>query len=278
MTRSFDILGSPDQPESPVVISVPHAGRDYPFALRANLRVPAEMLAVLEDRHIDAVALAARGAETLFVQRVGRAWIDLNRAEHERDSGIDDGAPAGHPSPKVRGGLGIVPRRTARTGELWQRRFPAEEIAARIAADHRPYHAALSHALERARARFGRAVLLDLHSMPPIPGSGARFVTGDRFGRACGVRFIRRAEAVIARAGLHCVRNAPYAGGHILERHGNPAAHIHAIQLELDRSLYLDHAMDQPGAGVEPMAALIRAMIDALAEEALDNPGTLAAE
>lgn len=277
MPNSFDILG-PDQPESPVVISVPHGGRDYPLALRANLRVPVEVLTTLEDRHIDAVARAARGRETMFIQRIGRAWIDLNRAEHERDPRIDEGASEGQPTAKVRGGLGLVPRRTARAGELWRQRFSAEDIAARIATDHRPYHVALGEALAHARQKFGCAVLLDLHSMPPIMDGSARIITGDRFGRASAVRFVRRVEATIAGAGLRHARNAPYAGAHILDRHGKPAGHIHAIQLELDRSLYLDPLLDQPGPGFAAMVSLVRAAIDALADEALDRPDTLAAE
>ncbi|WEK41985.1 MAG: N-formylglutamate amidohydrolase [Candidatus Sphingomonas colombiensis] len=277
MTSSFDLLGA-ETPESPVVISVPHAGREYPLALRANLRVPVELLASLEDRHVDTVALAARGRETLIIQRLGRAWIDLNRAEHERDPAVDEGAPGGHPSVKVRGGLGIVPRRTGRVSDIWRRRFSGDEIAARIAADHRPYHAALKEALERAHARFGCAVLLDLHSMPPITEGNARIVTGDRFGQSCSVRYMRRVEAVVAAAGLRHIRNTPYPGGHILDRHGKPATHIHAIQLELDRSLYLDRAFDKPGAGFDMTVSLVRATIDALADEALDTPTALAAE
>ncbi|MBS0283709.1 MAG: N-formylglutamate amidohydrolase [Proteobacteria bacterium] len=277
MTRSFDILG-PEIPESPVVLSVPHGGREYPLALRANLRVPTELLASLEDRHVDTIALAARGCETLIVQRLGRAWIDLNRGEHERDPAVDDSAADRPPTAKVRGGLGIVPRRTGRTGELWRRRFSGAEIVARIAADHRPYHAALADLLERTRARFGCAVLLDLHSMPPIAGSEARIVTGDRFGRSCATRFVRRAEMEAEAAGLRHIRNTPYAGGHILERHGNPAAQVHAIQLELDRSLYLDRLLDQPGTGFDMTVALVRATIDALADEALALPSALAAE
>lgn len=277
MTRSFDIVG-PEIPESPVVISVPHAGRDYPLSLRANLRVPSELLATLEDRHVDAIALAASAGETLLIQRLGRAWIDLNRAEHERDPGVDEGAPPGAPSTKVRGGLGIVPRRTARAGELWRRRFPGEEIAARILADHRPYHAALRETLRLARDRFGCAVLLDLHSMPPIPQGNARIVTGDRFGRSSSVRFVRRVESVVSTEGLRYSRNVPYAGGHILERHGNPATHIHAIQLELDRSLYLDSTFDKPGANFDAIVRLVRGIIDALSDEACDSAPALAAE
>ncbi len=261
-----------------MVISVPHAGRDYPLSLRANLRVPSELLATLEDRHVDAIALAASAGETLLIQRLGRAWIDLNRAEHERDPGVDEGAPPGAPSTKVRGGLGIVPRRTARAGELWRRRFPGEEIAARILADHRPYHAALRETLRLARDRFGCAVLLDLHSMPPILQGNARIVTGDRFGRSSSVRFVRRVESVVSTEGLRYSRNVPYAGGHILERHGNPATHIHAIQLELDRSLYLDSTFDKPGANFDAIVRLVRGIIDALTDEACDSAPALAAE
>ena len=278
----FDRHGPPE-PTGPVVLSVPHAGRDYPLALRAALRVPAVQLVVLEDRHVDRVALAARIGETVFVQQRARAWIDLNRAEHERDPRVDDGAAAGGQplqSAKLRSGLGLVPRRAARSGDLWCRRFAADEIAARIRCDHRPYHAALAQALAAARARFGIAVLLDLHSMPPL-GEGndaTRLVFGDRFGRSAGARFVARLEGEAEAAGLRHALNSPYAGGHVLERHGAPGAGIHAVQIEICRSLYLDGALDQPGPGLARTAALLRRMIDAIEDEALAQPGALAAE
>ncbi len=281
-TPPFDRHG-PSEPTSPVVLSVPHAGRDYPLALRAALRVPAGRLVALEDRHVDRVALAARIGETLFVQQRARAWIDLNRAEHERDPRVDDGAhPTSAPlqSAKLRSGLGLVPRRAAQSGDLWRRRFAADEIAARIRCDHRPYHAAVAQALAAARARFGIAVLLDLHSMPPL-GQGAdttRLVFGDRFGKSAGARFVARLEGEAEAAGLRHALNSPYSGGHVLERHGAPDAGIHAVQIELCRSLYLDEALDQPGLGLARTAALLRRMIDALADEALAQPGALAAE
>lgn len=277
MQSTFDMVG-PQPPASPVVLSVPHAGRDYPAGLEEVARVPLSALRALEDRFVDAVMLAARRDETAIVQRTARAWIDLNRAEHDRDPRLDDGAPAGHLSAKVRSGLGLVPRRTSAAGELWRRRLGGDEVAARIASAHRPYHAALGAALRAAHARFGVAVLLDIHSMPPIAGSRTRIVIGDRFGRSAGERFVRRIEAVAA-AGLHKASlNVPYAGGHILERHGDPRRHIHAIQLELDRSLYLDERFDRPGPGFNRVVALVRGMIDALEEEALDQPSALAAE
>lgn len=270
----------PDIPVSPVVLSVPHAGRDYPLALRAALRVPLAALLPLEDRHVDALAVAARQSETLFVAGRARAWIDLNRAEHERDPRLDDGAMhSGQPqSAKLRSGLGLVPRRVGNSGDIWRHRLSGEEVAARIRADHRPYHQALGEALAAARARFGVAVLLDIHSMPPLgaAASAPRIVLGDRFGRSAGARLVGRLEGVARVHGLASATNAPYSGGHVLDRHGDPPGGVHAIQLEFDRTLYLDAKLDQPGPGLAQAVQALRAMIDALADEAL--PGAIAAE
>ena len=269
MTRSFDMIGDLE-PVSPVVLSVPHAGRDYPPEMHMALRAPLASLAALEDRYVDTVALAARRDETLLLQRRPRAGSDPNRAEHERDPLLDAGAcRASSSSAKVRAGIGLVPRRTAAAGELWRCRLSAADVEARIAADHRPYHDALARLLEAARARFGCAVLLDVHSMPPIAGGRARVVIGDRFGRAAAGRFVARVEEALGREGLHHALNTPYAGGHILERHAIPQHGVHAIQLEIDRGLYLDRRLDQPGSGMAATARMLRAVIDALAEQAL---------
>lgn len=280
MTEATFVRHGPAEPLSPVILSVPHAGRDYPEALRGAIRVPLVALRALEDRHADAIALAARRDETLFVATRARAWIDLNRAEHERDPRLDDGAwPHGAPlSAKIRSGLGLVPRRAGSAGDIWQRRLTADEVQQRIHADHRPWHAAIEAALTAARVRFGVAVLLDVHSMPSLgaPGIAARLVPGDRFGKSAAARFLGRIEGVARAHGVRTAANTPYSGGHILERHGNPRRGIHAIQLEFDRSLYLDSMLDQPGPGLEAAVRLLRDIIDAVADEAL--PGAIAAE
>jgi len=280
VTDATFVRHGPAEPLSPVILSVPHAGRDYPEALRSAIRVPLAALRGLEDRHADAIALAARREETLFVATRARAWIDLNRAEHERDPRLDDGAwPHGAPlSTKVRSGLGLVPRRAGSAGDFWQRRLSADEVQQRIHADHHPWHAAIEAALAAAHMRFGIAVLLDIHSMPPLgnPATAARLVPGDRFGKAAAARFLGRIEGVARAHGVRTAANTPYSGGHILERHGNPRRGIHAIQLEFDRSLYLDSMLDQPGPGMDKAVRLLRDIIDAVADEAL--PGAIAAE
>ncbi|WP_230632388.1 N-formylglutamate amidohydrolase [Sphingomonas sp. Leaf37] len=274
MDASFERIGGqePDgTPLSPVVLSVPHAGRDYPLALRTALRVPEAALVVLEDRYVDHVAQGARSIETMLVQHRARAWIDLNRSETERDARVDEGARA-HSQPtasaKLRSGLGLVPRRAGAAGDLWRRRFTGAEVAARIVEDYRPYHEALAMTLAAARDRFGIAVLLDIHSMPAV-GPHARIVLGDRFGQASAGRFVTRLEAAAAQTGVRTALNTPYAGGHILERQGAPSRNIHAIQIEIDRTLYLDPMLDRPGTGMAQTIATLRTMIDAVTDEAM---------
>ena len=279
MDASFERIGGPaadDAPASPVIVSVPHAGRDYPLALRHALRLPESALTVLEDRYIDLVAQDARTEETMLVQRRPRAWIDLNRSEAERDPKVDEGVRPqmqAAPSAKVRSGLGLVPRRAGAAGDLWRRRFTAAEVAVRIAQDHRPYHEALAALLEAARARFGIAVLVDVHSMPPI-GAHAQVVIGDRFGQSAGSRFVQRLEMEATLLGVRAALNTPYAGGYILERHAAPARNIHAVQVEIDRALYLDHALDRPGPGMARTITMLQRMLAAMADEALGGGGT----
>lgn len=278
-SSSFDRLG-PAVPAHPVILSVPHGGRAYPQALLDNLRVPAGQLQALEDRCIDAVAQVARGDCVTLIARRPRAWIDLNRAETDRDPGIELGLSrhaVANASAKVRAGLGLVPRRVGTSGDLWASRWPLGEIDARIRNDHRPYHHALADAIDAAQRRFGIAILLDLHSMPPLTGEApARIVIGDRFGKTAHPRFVAAIEREVRGHGHRLALNAPYAGGHILDRHAAPKAGIHAIQLELDRSLYLDAALDQPGSGLAATVDLVRAVIAALADEAC--PRAIAAE
>lgn len=217
----------------------------------------------------------------MLIQRAPRAWIDLNRGEDERDPRVDEGAPRvsrHNESAKVRSGLGLVPRRAGSAGEIWSRRFTDAEITSRIAVSHRPYHDALAALLIAARRRWGIAVLLDLHSMPPLGPNAARIVIGDLFGRAASGQFVARLQAEAARARIRTALNAPYAGGHVLRRHGAPSEGIHAIQIELDRGLYLDPALDRPGPGVADTADLVRRMAAALADEAMSGSFPVAAE
>lgn len=271
----FERLG-PAIPNSPVVLAVPHAGRIYPPALIEAAAISRAGLESLEDRYADALVgeAVARGA-TAFVARHARAWIDLNRDEREIDPHMIEPAQPRGPlssSSRVRGGLGLIPRRLPGGGEILNRRLSPTEVEARIRSDHRPWHAALERALLAARARFGIALLVDCHSMPPLSGAQGhppRVVIGDRHGRSAATRFVNCAMDVAARAGLHATRNSPYSGAYTLERHGRPGLGIHAMQVEIDRTLYLTSGLRQLGPKSPRIAALIAELADAVATEAL---------
>ena len=278
----FRRLG-PARPGSPVVLSVPHAGRAYSDGLLAEARLSRARLESLEDRLVDRLVWRAveDGAAALIADSP-RAEIDLNRDERELDPAMVLPRPPADStleSPRTRGGLGLIPARIAGSGAIWRQRIAAAEVTRRIERIHRPYHQAIAAELNAARARFGVAILLDCHSMPPRgTGGDAPVVLGDRHGGSMAEALVAAAEGAARGAGFRVARNAPYAGGHITERHGRPQRGIHALQLELDRSLYLAPDLRTTGPGFDRVSRLIAAIAAALAAAALEPPEAIAAE
>jgi N-formylglutamate amidohydrolase len=278
----FRRLG-PARPASPVVLSVPHAGRAYSDALLASARLSRARLESLEDRLVDRLVWRAveAGAAALIADSP-RAEIDLNRDERELDPAMVLPRPpvdSTMDSPRTRGGLGLIPARIAGSGAIWRQRIAAAEVARRVERIYRPYHSAIEAELEAAKARFGVAVLLDCHSMPPRgSGGGPPVVLGDRHGGSMAEALVSAAESAVRAQGFEVARNAPYAGGHITDRHGRPRRGVHALQLELDRSLYLGPDLRASGPGFDRTARLIAAVAEALAAAALAPPEAIAAE
>lgn len=207
-----------------------------------------------------------------------RAAIDCNRAEDELDPAVIRLAPGeAHDGWRVRAGLGLVPGRT-QAGELWRRRIGPAELAARLNQVHRPYHALLARELQRLRRRHGEVLLLDCHSMPWRAGQ-AELVLGDRHGSSAAPFVTDLARRAAEAAGFRSAVNDPYAGGHIVAAHGRPAEGIHALQVELDRRSYLDHAGLVPSQGFDRCAGLIEALARALGTALLERQSPpLAAE
>lgn len=270
---AFTVLG-PRSPQSPVLIAVPHAGRNYPADVVAQARVPMERLRALEDRFADRlVEQAVTQGATAIVAHTARAVIDLNRDPREIDPAMIEGGPGADAlllTGKVRAGLGLFPRRLPACGELWRGRISMDTAAERIGSSHTPYHRAISERLEDIRAIFGVAMLIDCHSMPPLPvrqaGGPVRIVVGDRFGAGASAAVVDIVMAVIEGEGLRAARNHPYAGGYTIERHGRPRRRIHAIQIEYDRSLYLDAALDAPTASIDDCGRLLARIAAQLGE------------
>jgi N-formylglutamate amidohydrolase len=275
----------------PVLLSVPHAGRNYPAELVANLRVPPADLLRLEDRYADRLVQSALSAGfATIIAHSPRGWIDLNRAEDDIDLGMFrqlDPPLTANPSAKTRGGLGLVPRRLQGCGELWRHPWRGEDVKSRITQVHRPFHEQVATILAAMRDRFGIAILLDVHSMPPIPPRAMavrdvavipQIVVGDRFGRSAASIFAELVLAHVRSKSHESALNNPYPGDFILSRHGQPHRGIHAIQLEVDRSLYLDSVLRDPGEGLGATARMVQDIAALLADEAMGSAFAQAAE
>lgn len=274
----------PETIACPVILSVPHAGRGYSDALLKASRLPRSKLELLEDRYVDRLIWrAVADGATAFIAQAPRAEIDLNRDERELDPAMVIPAPAPKsvlPSERTRGGLGLIPSRIAGAGSIWLHRMTGAELSRRIQEIHGPYHRAIEEALREARARFGVAILLDCHSMPPKTGpiGSAAVVFGDRHGTSIHSEYVDTAVAAARRAGFTTACNTPYAGGYITARHGRPDEGVHALQLEVDRSLYLDADLRSPSPGFDKVAGLIASIVAALTDKALEPPNAIAAE
>lgn len=270
---------TPARGELPVLLSVPHSGRDYPDWLLAMSSAGRTSLKALEDPFVDRLIWRAqqRGCSAV-VARAPRAALDCNRAEDEVDPSVIDGARRGRVTARARGGLGIVPARTQQHGYLWRRAISQAQLEERIEQVHRPYHRAIERELGVLLERFGCALLLDCHSMPPPPAGVPPVIFGDCRGRTADEWLSREALAIAQGCGFHARLNDPFAGGHVIERHARPAGGVHALQIELDRRCYLDEALNRPGAGFDKAALLIETLAVELGEALLGQQYATAAE
>lgn len=275
-TFAFAASGQPDR--LPVLLSVPHAGRAYSPALLSAARVGASALAVLEDPLVDKlISRTVAAGATAVIAQAPRAEIDLNRSLDDLDPAMISPPLSARPiSRRAGSGLGLIPSRLAGHGAIWRGCLAASEAERRIAEVYHPYHRAIAERLVALRSEFGVAVLIDCHSMPAGAARRPVIVLGDRHGATIGDDLLRAAEAVCSEHGVPTIRNDPYAGGEIVARHGRPAEHIHAVQIEIDRRLYLAADMCTPGPGFGRIAALVADLAERMARAA--TPMLLAAE
>ena len=217
----------------------------------------------------------ARGIGAV-IARAPRAAIDCNRSADEIDPAVIAGAAADAVGVRARGGLGIVPSRSATNGRLWRRPIDQAELERRIAEAHAPFHEALASELDRLAGTYGSALLIDCHSMPRRAGQ-AEIVLGDRHGGSAAPWLAEQAARIARSNGWSARLNDPYAGGYVIERHGRPDRGVHALQVEIDRSCYLARDMRSPGPGFDRAARLIEQLAFGLAE-ALAAPDAIAAE
>ena len=291
----FDIL-EPDVLRSCLVLSSPHSGAVYPPAFLASARLDPVSLRRSEDAFVDRlVEGAVASGMPLLRARFPRAFLDVNREPYELDPRMFEGRLppfVNSRSVRVAGGLGTIARVVGEAQEIYARRLTVDEGIGRIDRLYKPYHAALRQLLDRARGRFGCAVLVDCHSMPShhgaVPAASplredrlkADIVIGDRYGTSCHPAIAAALDDSLTARGYAVERNKPYAGGFITEHYGRPAEGRHALQVEVNRALYMDERAIRPHDAFSQVAADLAGSLAELAAT-LSTPfdqGAIAAE
>lgn len=241
------VVDRPELRTSPVVFASPHSGRDYPAPFVAQARLDLLRLRRSEDSFVDELFSAAPSCGAPLVRATfPRAFCDVNREKWELDPAMFDGPLpdfVNTTSARVGAGLGTIARVVASGEPIYRGKLPFEEAKSRIAGYWQPFHAMLRETVDETLARFGECLLVDCHSMPVVSQPArdrADIVLGDAHGTTCAPALLRRMEQELTGLGFRVRRNDPYAGGYITRHYGRPREHVHAVQIELCRSLYMD--------------------------------------
>ena len=279
-------LEMPAKRSSCVVFSSPHSGRNYtqPFLKRSVLN--RDVIRSSEDAFVDQLfASAPDHGAPLIAAQMPRAFLDLNRSADELDPALVLGARRSGHNPRVASGLGVIPRVVANGRAIYSGKLTMDEARLRIDTYWRPYHARLKSLLAESIDSFGQAILVDCHSMPheavalagTAHGRRPEIVLGDRFGASASGVIVDQIEAAFVSAGLTVVRNTPFAGAYVTQTYGRPARDQHAIQIEIDRALYMNESTIEPSADFDAFRAVLTRVIADIARIGA-QPERLAAE
>lgn len=275
----FEII-EPEAYRAPVLFNSPHSGSTYPRAFLETSRLDVSTLRRSEDSFVDVlVGGVVRHGYPLMRAHFPRCFVDVNREPYELDPRMFDGrlpSFANTRSMRVAGGLGTVARVVGDAQEIYDRRIPVDDALQRIETLYKPYHRALRRLFTQMHRDFGAAMLVDCHSMPSSSGHKderprPEFVLGDRYGTSCVGVLAETVESTLRGLGYTVSRNKPYAGGFITEHYGNPSAGLHAIQLEINRALYMDEKRYERIAGFDRLSADLETLARRIAEIPLEE-------
>lgn len=277
-------LARPQEWRGGVIFASPHSGRSYPEWFIEESSLDPLTLRSSEDAFVDQlIAPAVAAGAVALCAHIPRAIVDLNRSADELDPAAVAGVPAGKMNQRILSGLGVIPRVVAHGRPIRQGKLPAAEARRRINAYWHPYHAALGALMDEAMARFGRAVLIDVHSMPHaalthLAGQPPQIVLGDRNGASADAAVTSIVHDALTRVGLRVRRNSPFAGAYIAGLYGAPMRGRHVVQLEIDRALYMDELTVRPHHGFSAFAERFGRAVQELARLTPDDPIRIAAE
>lgn len=287
MPRKAYHLIQPEKRLGSVIFASPHSGRDYPDWFLERICIDPQAIRSSEDAFVDRLfASAPHLGAPLLQAGAPRAFVDLNRAPDELDPALIDGVRQSGHNPRVASGLGVIPRVVANGQAIYRGKLGLSEARHRIETYWQPYHEALRAQVNLAHATFGEAILIDCHSMPHEAmdviahsrGRRPEVVLGDRFGASADAAIIDRIEAAFAAAGFVVVRNTPFAGAYVTQHYGRPAQGRHAVQIEIDRALYMNEKGIRPNADFLAFRDRLKSVIAGIIEIGRPAARALAAE
>ncbi len=253
-------VSRPAEQSVPFVFASPHSGRLYPAGFVAASRLSPPMLRRSEDAFVDLLfGASVRLGAPMIAARFPRAFVDANRGPAELDAAMFEGTlsvPVEAPSARVQAGLGVIPRVVRDGAGIYRGKLAPAEAEERLERLYRPYHVALAALVAETRARFGVAVVIDCHSMPSA-AAAPDVVLGDRYGTTATPALLRHARQSFELRAFTVARNQPYAGGHTTELYGRPAEGVQALQIEINRALYLDEELVTQNAHFADVCARI---------------------
>lgn len=268
---------------SPIIFNSPHSGSVYPEQFLSASRIDLAGLRRSEDSFMDELigGLTDAGFPVVRVN-FPRSYVDVNREPYELDPRMFTGrlpSFANTRSMRVAGGLGTIPRVVGDGEEIYRERLGVDDALGRIELLYKPYHRALRRLIHKAHQTFGTVILVDCHSMPSTGISldepkRPDIVIGDRYETSCAPQLPNVIDDVMRGLGYSLARNKPYAGGFITEHYGNPASGLHAVQLELNRAVYMDERRRERGPRFRQVATDFLTLADALAAIPLDDLGS----
>jgi N-formylglutamate amidohydrolase len=267
-----------------VVFASPHSGRAYSAAFLAQSKLNSDAIRSSEDAYVDDLFASAPGhGAPLIAARTPRAYVDFNRAPEELDAALIEGVRRISPNPRVASGLGVIPRVVAGGRVIHDGKITLEQAHARITQHWRPWHDRLQTLLDESARMFGQSVLIDCHSMPHealdnFAGARPDVVIGDRFGASASAALVHEVCEAFSDAGLRCVRNAPFAGAYVAQHYGKPARRQHAVQIEIDRALYMNEQTLQKRDDFDDLRRLLDGVIARIAAAGAADDHALAAE
>ena len=264
----------PERDKSCVVFASPHSGSTYPSDMMRQTVLSDQLVRSSEDAFVDRLFECAPDFGARFIKAaMPRAYVDLNRSPDELDPALIEGVRRQGHNPRVASGLGVIPRVVANGRAIYRGKLRMSEAKERLDRYWHPYHNHLQTLLDDAIRHHGQAVLIDCHSMPheaveSVARAGVPrpdIVLGDRFGAAASGDVVDRVEAAFVAQGFRVARNAPFAGAYIAQAYGRPSRGQHAVQVELDRALYMDERRIAPNHAFETVRRAIRAAVEEIA-------------